>query len=383
MGFMGLAGLQLIVICNNERNTPIISMKQISFCITCMNRLKHLQETLEKNILDNLLVDEVEFIVLDYNSQDGLEQWVFLSMMKYIELGILVYYRTDEPVHYLRSHSRNMAFRLANGKIVCNLDADNYLGKGFAEFMLEEFREKDNIFYTSDLSKRDVIGRICLPKLDFMSIRGYNEAFMGYGFEDVELYDRLLGIGMKQCTFSQSEFTKVIVHSNEDRISQEIMFKNIHCLLMNYLNPCLTEVVILYKNGCFGMGVMRDNVTMNCNLCDEPHGIKRCMDERFRITIENWNEGLWNNVENGIMLNIQGKNVFFVKNPKGLYCFGYQYYKIVDVELVIDIVMVLTEALNFLKVKQLAEHSGNINYNGFGLGTVCKNFDYNHKINLM
>ena len=26
-------------------------MKQISFCITCMNRLKHLQETLEKNIL--------------------------------------------------------------------------------------------------------------------------------------------------------------------------------------------------------------------------------------------------------------------------------------------------------------------------------------------
>ena len=34
-------------------------MKQISFCITCMNRLKHLQETLEKNILDNFLVDEV------------------------------------------------------------------------------------------------------------------------------------------------------------------------------------------------------------------------------------------------------------------------------------------------------------------------------------
>ena len=51
-------------------------MKQISFCITCMNRLKHLQETLEKNILDNFLVDEVEFVVLDYNSQDGLEEWI-------------------------------------------------------------------------------------------------------------------------------------------------------------------------------------------------------------------------------------------------------------------------------------------------------------------
>ena len=63
-------------------------MKQISFCITCMNRLKHLQETLEKNILDNFLVDEVEFVVLDYNSQDGLEEWIAQSMMKYIEMGI-------------------------------------------------------------------------------------------------------------------------------------------------------------------------------------------------------------------------------------------------------------------------------------------------------
>ena len=34
-------------------------MKQISFCITCMNRLKHLQETLEKNILDKLTGDGI------------------------------------------------------------------------------------------------------------------------------------------------------------------------------------------------------------------------------------------------------------------------------------------------------------------------------------
>ena len=121
-------------------------MKQISFCITCMNRLKHLQETLEKNILDNFLVDEVEFVVLDYNSQDGLEEWIAQSMMKYIEMGILVYYRTTEPAYYRRSHSRNMVFRLAEGEVVCNLDADNYLGRGFAEFMLKEFNNKSVYF---------------------------------------------------------------------------------------------------------------------------------------------------------------------------------------------------------------------------------------------
>lgn len=51
-------------------------MKKISFCITCMNRFKHLQETLERNIHDNYLVDNVEFVVLDYNSEDGLDKWI-------------------------------------------------------------------------------------------------------------------------------------------------------------------------------------------------------------------------------------------------------------------------------------------------------------------
>lgn len=358
-------------------------MKQISFCITCMNRLKHLQETLEKNILDNFLVDEVEFVVLDYNSQDGLEEWIAQYMMKYIEMGILVYYRTTDPVHYLRSHSRNMVFRLAEGKIVCNLDADNYLGEGFAEFMLKEFREKNKIFYTSDLSKRDVVGRVCLLKSDFMAIRGYNEVFIGYGFEDVELFDRLLDKGIEQCSFSQSEFSRAIVHSNEDRISQEFMFKNIQSLFMNYLDPCLTEVLILYRNGRFIMGAIKDNVTMNCNLCDVPYSIKRCMDEKYRITIEYWREGSWDDVENGIILNIQGENIFGEKNQKGLSCFDFQYYKVVDIELVVDVVMILAEALNFLRVKQFVKNPISINPNGFGIGTVYKNFDYSRKIDLI
>jgi len=85
--------------------------KKIAFCTTCMNRMHHLRQTLEKNIQDNHLPDRVEFIVLDYNSQDDLEQWLRQNMKSYINTGILVYYKTFEPEYYLRSHSRNMAFR--------------------------------------------------------------------------------------------------------------------------------------------------------------------------------------------------------------------------------------------------------------------------------
>lgn len=348
-----------------------------------MNRLEHLQKTLEKNILDNFLVNDVEFVVLDYNSHDGLEEWMSQCMMKYIEMGILVYYKTTEPTHYLRSHSRNMVFRLAKGKIVCNLDADNYLGKGFAEFMLNEFKDKKNIFYISTLYKRDVFGRFCLNKKDFIAIKGYNEALVGYGLEDAELFDRLLNKGLEQQIFFQKEFYGAVTHPDEDRISQESMFKNLQNIYLNYLNPYSTEVLILNADGSFGLGIMQDNVAMNCNSIDTSRGIKRCMDERFRITIKNkWEEGVWTDLGNEILLNVKGKKSQYSKNMEGLYCCRQQYYKVTDTALVIKIVMVITEALNFFRMQEMTKNCGEVNSGGFGQGIVYKNFDYANKIAL-
>lgn len=66
------------------------------------------------------------------------------------------------------------------------MDADNYLGRGFAEFVLKEFNNKERLFYTSNLCYRDVFGRVCLERKEFVEARGYNEVFVGYGLEDVE-----------------------------------------------------------------------------------------------------------------------------------------------------------------------------------------------------
>ena len=87
----------------------------------------------------------MEFVLLDYNSTDGLEEWV-KELQYYIDTGILVYYRTEEPLNYHRTHSRNMAFRLSTGDIVCNLDADNFLGEGFASYILDIFNQGDETF---------------------------------------------------------------------------------------------------------------------------------------------------------------------------------------------------------------------------------------------
>ena len=75
---------------------------KISFCIPCMGRLHHLQETLPKNIEESSSYD-AEFIVLDYNSSDGLERWMKGNMMSHIKSGKVVYYKTIEPKYFKMS----------------------------------------------------------------------------------------------------------------------------------------------------------------------------------------------------------------------------------------------------------------------------------------
>ena len=100
--------------------------KKITFCTVCMGRLHHVEKTLIKNIKDNSEYPHLHFILLDYNSKDNLESWIKDQMGSYLQSGLLSYYKTTDPVFFHRSHARNMAFRLAEDGIICNIDADNF-----------------------------------------------------------------------------------------------------------------------------------------------------------------------------------------------------------------------------------------------------------------
>ncbi len=85
---------------------------------------------------DNSDYPNIEFVVLDYNTtKEPIQRWMLENMHEEIEQGKVAYYRTEEPRFYSMTHSRNMAFRLATGDLVNNVDADNFTGKGFASFL--------------------------------------------------------------------------------------------------------------------------------------------------------------------------------------------------------------------------------------------------------
>ena len=355
-------------------------LKKIAFCTTCMNRLQHLQQTLEKNIRDNYLPEEVEFVLLDYNSKDGLDQWIRQNMQSYMDRGILSYYKTFEPAHYLRSHSRNMAFRLANADILCNLDADNFLGEGFATFMIEEFSKYDNIFYTNNFLCNDTFGRMSVRNTDFMSIRGYNESLIGYGYEDMDVFNRLNNIGLQQMRFNNPEFGRYVLHSDEYRVSEEFMAKNIAKIYIAYLSPHSSGLLLLFKDYSMERHTLLDDSHLN-DYVGFSNAANRVTDGRYRVSIQDSVlTGKWGEDNDGIHIREDDVEHSIQKETSPIYFKGQAYYEVQDLELKAKLFTLLSETLNFQEANKQMEEKSVINPDGFGKGIVFRNFDLSKEI---
>ncbi|MFD3000919.1 glycosyltransferase family A protein [Pontibacter toksunensis] len=163
-----------------------------------MNRLFHLKHTIEKNILDNSSYPNLEFVLIDYNSQDDLEGYVKKNLEKYIHKGILNYYKTTEPQKFHMSKAKNLSHALAKGDIVCNVDGDNFTGKDFAFYINYLFNKhgKDIIYRFHKPPFWGTSGRIALFKDNFMQLGGYDEEFLPAGHDDIDLVNRGLKIGL-------------------------------------------------------------------------------------------------------------------------------------------------------------------------------------------
>lgn len=196
-----------------------------------MNRLFHIRETLPANIKDNMNYNNIEFILLDYNSSDGLDNWIKHQMMEHIESGLLKYCKVTAPIHFDRCHSRNLACKLASGEIIALVDADNYTGKGYAEWLASVFQnEGDDSVLTNigseNIMFKDQAGKCAFHVKYFLNVRGFDEAMNGYGFEDVDFTYRLVQAGGKRIPIQIMEFCKFIGHSDVERVCNERLLNN-------------------------------------------------------------------------------------------------------------------------------------------------------------
>lgn len=202
------------------------NFRKISFCITSMDRLSHIKETLIQNIKNNRIYPAVEFILLDYSSKDGLKDWVYQNCKRYLDSGVLKFYRIEGEQKFHMARAKNLAHSHATGDILCNLDADNFTNKDFAYFINHIFNKNKDSILTPDENQdqTDIGGRICISKQNFEKLNGYDEEYVGWGMEDLDFKKRAIKNGLVKIDIPLI-FLDAIKHDDDLREKNMILSK--------------------------------------------------------------------------------------------------------------------------------------------------------------
>jgi glycosyltransferase involved in cell wall biosynthesis len=150
---------------------------KISVCTQIKNRLYQFSKTFLKNAETLKKYQDVEWIVVDCGSSDGLSEYIEEYLEKY---SFVKYYQAID-FKYSIPIAKNFAVRFSSGDYVFNLDCDNYLDN-----ILNEIKSTDQGVHCHEYLK-GTHGRIGMSKEIFVKIGGYDENFFPAGVHDNDI----------------------------------------------------------------------------------------------------------------------------------------------------------------------------------------------------
>jgi len=186
----------------------------ISICIPCMNRAYDLINTLPQTLEAAEASPPVEIAVLDYNSDDGLQEYMDIRRLLILKPGNrITYNRYEGRDYYHLAHAWNLAARLSIGEYVVIAGADALFGKEYIATLRGLIAEG-----AVWIRGRHFKGIVCVQRREFIEAGGYDERFEFYGGEDKELEARLKRRGAPFGLLPDG-LVSVLQTSNEDKLS--------------------------------------------------------------------------------------------------------------------------------------------------------------------
>ncbi|MEP6701745.1 MAG: glycosyltransferase [Betaproteobacteria bacterium] len=160
----------------------------LTFVTTCKGRLHQLQQTLP------LLADaEARCIVVDYGCPDRTGDWVEAH---FPQVHVV---RQPDATDFNPSRARNLGVEAAISDIICLIDADVRISPAFVPAILRQFDVRH--YYVPEPLTGDVTGTFVCARAAFQFAEGYDEAFSGWGGEDLDLYERFELHGLQRSGF--------------------------------------------------------------------------------------------------------------------------------------------------------------------------------------
>ena len=197
---------------------PVIT-KKLSFCTGAKNRIDQVKAVLRKNLNDNRPDrKDIEFILVDFGSTDGLSEWVINNFKRDLKSGYLKFYTVDTD-HWHACYCKNTTHYLSEGHIVVNLDCDNFVGERGAKYVIDKFEEHDDNIVLHQFTGQDQdgsFGRIGMTREVFHDIGGYNQEFLNMGYQDWDIIHRAeKKTGVKYIQDINAAYAQAVINTKE------------------------------------------------------------------------------------------------------------------------------------------------------------------------
>lgn len=224
----------------------------ISICIPCMNRTYDLRRTLPYLVHAANTSPPVEIVILDYNSQDDLSEYMrhVAQTTKFVGGSFLTYRKYARGDYFHMAHSRNLSVLASCGEFIVASPADVILHKDYFAMVREALDEDDYVFL---YHHRRFVGVLGCSRKEFIDAGGYDERFEFYGKEDKDILLRLKRRGGKSKQLPTKMMLGLLITTKEDK------FKNYRLKLSRkqikmrakqiYLYNIENEVLVANKDG--------------------------------------------------------------------------------------------------------------------------------------
>jgi predicted glycosyltransferase involved in capsule biosynthesis len=216
----------------------------ISYCSQIKNRFHQLRETFSHNLEKIRINENVEWIIVDCGSSDGLSSFMnnFINSPDYFNR--IHYYRALNLKSYSIPIAKNFSARISSGEYLFNLDVDNFIGDTTQNII--NIAPKGiccNIF------KKGVYGRIGSSREIFKKVGGYDESFLPAGKHDTDLKLRCQLIGYEFIDIPCG--AEAILNSKDETIKNtRLIWKIFGWKFMNLFNKQKMEYNLKNKIYC-------------------------------------------------------------------------------------------------------------------------------------
>jgi hypothetical protein len=172
-----------------------VDLERVWAVVPCMGRLPFLQRTLPAFLGQEPRA--MRYCLVDYSCPDGCGAWAERAFAAEVAAGRLAIERVPGQAHFHKSRAHNLgagrAMR-AGAAVLCFLDADTLVRPGLGAWVAAHAGAGRFLVAARDgrgHHVRSTGGLLVVAASDFQAAGGFDEAFVGWGCEDVEIRLRL------------------------------------------------------------------------------------------------------------------------------------------------------------------------------------------------